>query len=161
MSKSICIILARGGSKRIPKKNIKIFHGRPIIEYSIEAARKSALFDEIMVSTDDSEISKIALKCGASVPFLRSKKNSDDFSTTFDVLEEVLLQYKNDFEYACCLYACAPFISGQKLINAFNKIKKFNFDCVFPIIKYSFPIQRALRCNGINIEFLYPCRCNI
>ena len=93
-SKNICIIPARGGSKRIPKKNIKLFLGKEIIAYSIEAAIKSNLFDEVMVSTDDPTIKKIAVEYGAKVPFYRSKKTSDDFANTYDVLEEVLNEYK-------------------------------------------------------------------
>mgnify|MGYP006089873943 CR=1 FL=1 len=156
MNKSICIILARGGSKRIPKKNIKLFHGKPIIEYSIIAAKKSGLFNEIIVSTDDKEIAEIASKCGASVPFLRSKKNSDDYSTTYDVVEEVLNKYEDNYEYVCCLYACAPFVNENKLINAFDKLIKFNLDCVFPIMEFNFPIQRALKCNGNIVSFCNP-----
>jgi N-acylneuraminate cytidylyltransferase len=91
---NLCIIPARGGSKRIPRKNIKNFLGKPIIAYSIEAALKSNLFDEVMVSTDDEEIAKVAIQYGAKVPFIRSKKNADDFATTIDVLSEVLHQYK-------------------------------------------------------------------
>lgn len=111
MSK-ICIIPARGGSKRIPRKNIKIFLGKPIIAYSIQAAIKSNLFDVVMVSTDDFEIAEIAKSYGASVPFMRSKENSDDYSGTFDVIKEVLESYKKEgvyFNQACCIYPTAPF----------------------------------------------------
>lgn len=143
---NLAIIPARGGSKRIPKKNIKDFLGKPIIAYSIEAALKSNLFDEVMVSTDDEDIAKIALKYGAKVPFLRSKENANDFATTFDVIEEVLLKYKAKgevFESACCIYSCAPFVSLENLKEAHLKLK--DFDTVFPVVKYGFPIQRALR----------------
>ncbi len=143
---NLAIIPARGGSKRIPRKNIKTFLGKPIIVYSIEAALKSNLFDEVMVSTDDEEIAKIAKEYGAKVPFLRSNKNANDFATTFDVIEEVLLNYKEEdkeFENTCCIYPCAPFISVKKLAEAFQKLQ--NFDSVFPVVKYGFPIQRALR----------------
>ena len=155
MNKSICIILARGGSKRIPKKNIKPFFGKPIIEYSIMAAKESDLFEEVIVSTDDKEIADISKKCGASVPFYRSKKNSDDFSTTYDVIKEVLSNLKIEYEYVCCLYACAPFITGKKLRHAYEKLLKLNLDCVFPIIEYSFPIQRALKCDNDKVSFCY------
>ena len=101
MNRAICIIPARGGSKRIPKKNIKRFFGKPIIEYSIIAAKESGLFKEIIVSTDDNEIADIALRCGASVPFFRSKKNSDDHSTTYDVIEEVLYKVEDNYVYVC------------------------------------------------------------
>lgn len=156
MNKSICIILARGGSKRIPKKNIKHFYGKPIIEYSIMAAKESNLFEEVIVSTDDKEIADISEKCGASVPFYRSKKNSDDFSTTYDVIKEVLSNFKIEYEYVCCLYACAPFITGKRLRHAYEKLLKLNLDCVFPIIEYSFPIQRALKCDDDKVSFCYP-----
>lgn len=144
---NLCIIPARGGSKRIPRKNIKYFLGKPIIAYSIQAALDSLLFDEVMVSTDDSEIAKIAVKYGAKVPFKRSDKNSDDFATTFDVIEEVIISYKNEgreFDNVCCLYACAPFVTKELILESFQKLKSNNFDTVFPVIPYSFPIQRAL-----------------
>ena len=144
---NLCIIPARGGSKRIPRKNIKPFLGKPIIAYSIEAALNSGLFSEVMVSTDDEEIAVIAKKYGASVPFIRSSDNSSDFATTYNVLEEVITSYKNEgkrFDYVCCLYACAPFVTKEILSESFNKLKSNNFDTVFPIIAYSFPIQRAL-----------------
>lgn len=144
---NICIIPARGGSKRIPRKNIKPFLGKPIIAYSIQAAIDSGLFDEIMVSTDDKEIAEIAKQYGAKVPFLRSEKNSDDFATTFDVIEEVINAYKAngmEFDNLCCLYSCAPFVNGQTLNSGVKLLTKNRFDTVFPILAFSFPIQRAL-----------------
>lgn len=150
---NICIIPARGGSKRIPKKNIKSFLGKPIIAYSIEAAIQSNLFSKVMVSTDCQETVEIALKYGAEIPFMRSKKNSDDFATTFDVITEVLNEYKqNEFEFdnACCIYACAPFVNGEKITTAYNKLLTNKFDTVFPIMEYSFPIQRAVKKNKNN-----------
>ncbi len=145
---NICIIPARGGSKRIPRKNIKLFLGKPIIAYSIEAALQSGLFEEVMVSTDDEEIAKIAKQYGANVPFLRSAKNSDDFATTFDVIEEVVLKYKEglntQFDNVCCLYSCAPFVTGETLKLAYQELENKQFDTVFPVIAFSFPIQRAL-----------------
>jgi pseudaminic acid cytidylyltransferase len=144
----IAIIPARGGSKRIPKKNIKSFLGKPIIAYSIEAAIKSNLFDQVIVSTDDKEIADIALQHGALVPFTRSEKNSDDFATTFDIIEEVLRWYQKQnitIELACCLYATAPFITSELLHEALKKLISNQFDTVFPVIRYSFPIQRAIK----------------
>ncbi len=144
---NICIIPARGGSKRIPRKNIKPFLGKPIIAYSIQAALDSGLFDEIMVSTDDNEIAKIAEQYGAKVPFLRSEKNSDDFATTFDVIEEVINAYKAngmEFDNLCCLYSCAPFVNGLTLNYGVKLLTENRFDTVFPILAFSFPIQRAL-----------------
>jgi pseudaminic acid cytidylyltransferase len=157
---NLCIIPARGGSKRIPRKNIKDFLGKPIIAYSIEAALKSELFDEVMVSTDDTEIAEFAIKYGAKVPFMRSKKNSNDFATTFEVIEEVVLKYKTlglIFEYTCCLYSCAPFVTSIKLYRSFEIMLNRKFDSVFPVMIFGSPIQRALKLRNDNkIDFYYP-----
>jgi pseudaminic acid cytidylyltransferase len=145
---SIAIIPARGGSKRIPRKNIRDFAGKPIIAYAIEAAVNSNLYDEVVVSTDDIEIATIAKVYGASVPFLRSDENSNDFATTVDVLIEVLDWYKNQnktFEIATCIYACAPFVNSELLKSSFQQLNETKSDCVFPVLAYSHPIQRALR----------------
>jgi pseudaminic acid cytidylyltransferase len=145
---NIAIIPARGGSKRIPRKNIREFLGKPIIAYSIEAAMNSNLYDEVVVSTDDAEIATIAKQYGAKVPFLRSEKNSNDFATTVDVLMEVLDWYQNQnqtFEIATCIYACAPFVTSELLKSSFQKLKETKSDCVFPVLAYSHPIQRALK----------------
>lgn len=148
MKKKIAIIPARGGSKRIPRKNIKLFLDKPIIAYSIEAALKSELFDEVMVSTDDPEIAEIALSYGAKVPFFRSDLNSNDIATTADVLIEVLEKYKINqnitFEYACCLYPTAPLVQVKELLEGFNLIKNHGFDSVFPIVAFSYPVWRSL-----------------
>ena len=147
---NVAIITARGGSKRIPRKNIKPFLGRPIIKYSIDAALKSKCFDEVMVSTDDEEIAKIAKKLGAKVPFIRSAKNSDDKATTAAALLEVLEEYNKlglNFEYACCIYPAAPFVTSLKLKDSFEILKKANADSIFPVVQYSYPIQRALEIN--------------
>ncbi|MBW2962888.1 pseudaminic acid cytidylyltransferase [Mesonia aestuariivivens] len=155
---NLCIIPARGGSKRIPRKNIKDFLGKPIIAYSIETAIKSGLFDEVMVSTDDEEIAEIAKKYGARVPFLRSKEKANDVATTFDVIEEVLLNYKKErisFDNACCIYPCAPFVTSSRLTESFKMLS--NYDTVFPVVKYGFPIQRALKMeNQQKILFIQP-----
>ena len=145
---NLAIIPARGGSKRIPEKNIKDFLGKPIIAYSIETALESGLFDEVMVSTDDEKIADIAIKYGATVPFLRSKKNSDDFATTVDVLLEVLLQYEKigkSYSNACCIYSTAPFISSERLSQGFKKLLSENRSSVFPVVQFSYPIWRGLR----------------
>lgn len=156
----LCIIPARGGSKRIPKKNIKNFLGKPIIAYSIEAALKSRLFDEVMVSTNDNQIAKIAKKFGAKVPFLRSEKNSDDFATTYDVIEEVIYTYKKnnqEFETVCCIYATAPFVTPLSIINAYNLMINKGYNSVFPVLEFSFPIQRALKIDSSNkIQLFQP-----
>ena len=115
---SVAIITARGGSKRIPKKNIKDFCGKPIIAYSIEAALNAECFDEIMVSTDSREIAETAVRYGAKVPFMRSEKTSNDFAATADVIKEVLEEYEKlgkSFEWLCCIYPTAPFLKGEVL----------------------------------------------
>lgn len=157
---NLCIIPARGGSKRIVRKNIKLFLGKPIIAYSIEAAITSGLFDEVMVSTDDAEIAEIAISYGAKVPFLRSEANANDHATTFDVVQEVLSAYQSlgkNFEYTCCFYSCAPFVTADKLSSGLALLKKNNFDTVFPVMAFGFPIQRALKIgNTAKIDFFYP-----
>lgn len=153
----ICIIPARGGSKRIPRKNIKLFLGKPIISYSIKAAIDSKLFDEVMVSTEDQEIMSISENLGASIPFKRSEKLSDDFTSTFDVLNDVLNRYSKNgknYDYACCLYPTAPFITSKILEEAFDLMLKNSYDSVFPIIEYGHPIQRAIRLNNKKIEYV-------
>lgn len=145
--KSIAIIPARGGSKRIPRKNIKDFLGKPIIAYSIEAAVQSGVFDEIMVSTDDEEIADVARKYGAQVPFLRSAETSNDFATTADVINEVLNWYEernNKYDIVCCLYATAPFVNADKLCQALELIKGDNFDSAFSCTSFSYPVLRGL-----------------
>lgn len=159
----LCIIPARGGSKRIPRKNIKNFLGKPIIAYSIEAAIKSGLFSEVMVSTDDIEIAEVAKEYGASVPFFRSDYNSNDFATTMDVLVEVVDKYKKEgmyFKSVCCIYATSPFVSPEILQNSFDVYNKKDFDSLFPVIKYSFPIQRSLSVDDNKITFNYPENAN-
>jgi|TARA_B110000090_G_C13276869_1_gene406470 pseudaminic acid cytidylyltransferase len=161
---NICIIPARGGSKRIPRKNIKEFLGKPIIAYSIKAAIDSKLFDEVIVSTDDLEIANIAKKYGAKVPFMRSAKNSNDFATTFDVIEEVINNYKNksiEFDNLCCLYPCAPFVNPDILQRAYNQLIEKVFDSIFPVIAYGFPIQRALRINQGKASMIFEENLNV
>lgn len=144
---ALAIITARGGSKRIPHKNIKNFCGKPILAYSIDAALKSGVFDEVMVSTDSEEIAQAAKKYGASIPFNRSKKNADDFATTSDVLLEVLEEYERigkSFEIACCIYPTAPFVTPERLIEAVNLLEKTKADIVMPMVAFSYPPQRGL-----------------
>lgn len=156
--KKIAIIPARGGSKRIPNKNINFFFGKPIIAYSIEAALKSDLYDEVMVSTDCEAIAKVAKEYGAKVPYIRSAKNSNDFATTVDVLLEVLNWYRKnkfEFEFASCIYACAPFVNAKVLQDSLDILLTKKCDCVFPVLAYPHPIQRALNLldNGSVIPF--------
>ena len=156
---NIAIIPARGGSKRIPRKNSRPFLGKPIIAYVIDAALKSGLFGEIMVSTDDTEIAAIAQHYGASVPFLRTAKTADDFATTADVLTEVLTQYEQRetvFDYACCLYPTAPFITPDLLRRAFSMLTDRDFDTVYPVQRFSFPIQRAVLLRDEKITWFQP-----
>ncbi len=159
-NKNICIIPARGGSKRIPKKNVKLFLGKPIISYSIELAIKSKLFDEIMVSTDDDEIAEIAIKSGASVPFFRSSKNSDDFAPTLDVIQEVRLDYlrlNKIFDYVCCIYPTAPLVNVSDLVKGYDLIKMKQNDMVYPITEFSYPILRCVTIDSNeNVKMKWP-----
>lgn len=157
-AKSIAVITARGGSKRIYKKNIKDFLGKPIIQYSIEAAINSLIFDEVMVSTDDDEIAGISLKLGAAVPFMRSEKTSDDYATTTDVIEEVLNKYKKigfEFNKLCCIYPTAPFITPEKLKTAMSMLTE-GIDSVIPVVPFSFPPQRGFIIESEKIKFRWP-----
>ena len=156
MKNNVCIITARGGSKRIPKKNIKEFCGKPIIAYSIEAAIESGMFCEVMVSTDDEEIAEISKSYGASVPFMRDEKTSDDYASTADVLREVLERYEETdvhFDNFCCVYPTAPFVSASKLRDSgallFESVR-----AVVPVVQFSFPPQRAFRIKNECIELI-------
>lgn len=156
---NIAIIPARGGSKRIHKKNIKLFLGTPIIAYSIRVAVESGLFDEILVSTDNLEIATIAESYGANVPFMRSHENSNDFATTSDVIEEVIGELKKQnkiFDNICCIYSCAPFIKTENLKEAYKLMLDNDYETVFPVIPYSTKIQRALKIKNNKIEMIYP-----
>ena len=144
----LAIIPARGGSKRIPKKNIKKFHGKPLIAYSIEAAIKSKLFDKVVVSTDDHEIADIAKQHGAEVPFIRPAKLSDDYSTTKDVIDHALDFFsENGFEceYLCTIYATAPFLMSEYLVEGFEKLKDSDAVNAFSCTSMPFPIQRTFK----------------
>lgn len=148
MSKYIAVIPARGGSKRIPLKNIRNFLGKPIIAYTIQVARSSGLFDEIMVSTDNNEIAKVAKDYGATVPFMRSERNSDDFTGPGDVVYEVLQEYEKEgreFEMGCCLLPTAPLMTVESLQSGYKLINESEFEVVFPIAKFDYPIWRSLR----------------
>lgn len=156
---SIAIITARGGSKRIPKKNIKEFCGKPIIAYSIESARNSGVFDEVMVSTDSEEIAEIAKTYGASVPFMRSEATSNDYATTADVLAEVINEYQKinkSFDSFCCLYPTAPFVTSSRLEEAMKKLNESDADSLMSVVQFSFPPQRALLIKDGKITYQYP-----
>ena len=156
---AVAIITARGGSKRIPRKNIRPFLGKPIIAYAIETARQSGLFDEVMVSTDDDEIADIALSFGASVPFRRSAQTANDFATTPDVLLEVLAEYEQrgqTFDVGCCIYPVAPLITVELLQRAHDKLQAGRFDSVYPVQRFSFPIQRAFHLRNDRLGWFQP-----
>lgn len=147
--KNLCIIPARGGSKRIPRKNIKEFKGAPIISYSIKAALESNLFDEIMVSTEDKEIAEIANSFGVSIPFFRSERNANDYATTSDVLIEVIRDYNKigkEFENICCIYPTAPFVSSKRLFEGYEKLLN-GADSVLPVLSFDHPIWRSFKLN--------------
>lgn len=156
----IAIITARGGSKRIPNKNIKDFCGKPIIAYSIKAALESQLFSEVMVSTDSEKIAEIAKEYGAEVPFLRSAKTSDDYATTADVIVEVLKAYQErnqHFMYACCLYPTAPFVTPRKLKEAMKIMEEKEPIEIMPVVQFSCPPQRSLVIDEDgNMGYRYP-----
>ena len=156
---SLAIITARGGSKRIPRKNIKDFLGKPIIAYSIEAALGSGVFDEVMVSTDDKEIATIAEKFGAKVPFFRSEATSNDTATTNDVLMEVINEYEKrgkKFDYCACIYPTAPFVTSEKLKKANEMILSNKVDTLIPVVSFSYPPKRALVIRDERLVFKYP-----
>ena len=157
--KSVAIITARGGSKRIPRKNIKEFCGKPILAYSIEAALTSGIFDTVMVSTDDEEIAEIAKQYGAEVPFYRSEKTANDYATTNDVLLEVLEEYEKrgeHFDLACCIYPTAPFVTAQKLKAAVEQLNASDADTLIPVVAFSYPPQRAMIVKDGRLVFEYP-----
>lgn len=159
MAKSLVIITARGGSKRIPHKNIKEFCGKPIIAYSIEAALKAGIFDEVMVSTDDEEIAKVARQYGASVPFLRSAENANDYATTAEVLVEVLEEYQKigkEYESICCIYPTAPFVTAEKLQNAMRLLQNNKVQTVMPVVEFSFPPMRGMYIRDEQLQYAYP-----
>jgi len=157
--RNIAIITARGGSKRIPQKNIKEFCGRPIIEYSIKAALDAGIYDEVMVSTDNEEIADVARAAGAKVPFLRSEKTSGDFATTADVILEVIETYEKlgeIFDYASCIYPTAPFVTAEKLREGMDILKKKRGDMIMPVVRFSFPPQRSMVFDGDFIKPRWP-----
>lgn len=161
---NIAIIPARGGSKRIPKKNIKLFNGKPIISYAIETALSANIFDKVIVSTDSDEIATVAKKYGAEIPFLRSKSLADDFSGIHEVISDSLKQMRAiglQYDYACCIYATAPFIDRRDLVQGYEKIKTNNKKVVIGATNYSYPVQRSFFVNSSSeIEMLFPERFN-
>jgi N-acylneuraminate cytidylyltransferase len=157
---AIAIITARGGSKRIPRKNIRPFRGMPIIGYSIKAAQEAGCFDEVMVSTDDREIAHVAMSFGARVPFMRSAQTSDDRATTADVLVEVLTEFSRTgrtFDVACCIYPTAPFVTAASLAEGFRILQDDpDLDSVLPVVRFSYPIQRAVKIENDRLTMIWP-----
>lgn len=156
---AVAIITARGGSKRIPGKNSRIFLGKPMLVYSVEAALSAGIFREVMVSTDDEEIARIAREAGASVPFMRSEKTADDFATTDDVLMEVLKMYEEQgkvFDYMACIYPTAPFVTAKKLREAMRLLIEKEGSGVMPVVRYSFPPQRGMAVRDGKLVYCYP-----
>ena len=157
--RKIAIITARGGSKRIPRKNIRPFLGKPIMAYSIEAALQSNIFDEVMVSTEDEEIAALARRYGAKVPFYRSEKTSGDFAGTNDVLLEVLEEYEKrgeHLELGCCIYPTAPFVTAAKLKDALGRLEGSGADTLIPVVAFSYPPQRAMVVREDRLVFESP-----
>lgn len=155
----LAVITARGGSKRIPGKNIKNFCGKPMIAYSIEAAKNSGIFDIIMVSTDSKEIAETAKSFGVEVPFFRSQKNSGDFASTADVLTEVIDAYQRDgkeFDYLACIYPTAPFLTGEKMKLAFEMLKASGADSLIPVVRFGYPPQRGFLVESSHVRYQYP-----
>lgn len=157
---NIAIIPARGGSKRIPRKNIKEFHGKPMIAYSIEAALNSRCFDKVIVSTDDAEIANVAIKYGAEVPFMRPEHISDDYSTTLDVIKhavEFTVLQGWGVKNVCCVYATAPFLIPEFIQRGFVELTSSKTDYAFSATSFPFPIQRALKLIGEQVvEMFHP-----
>lgn len=156
----IAVIPARGGSKRIPRKNIKEFAGKPIIAWSVEAAKKTRLFDKVVVSTDDKEIANVASCCGAEVPFMRPEELADDFTGTNTVIKHAIQWYINQgisVDYACCIYATAPFLQPYYLKEGHDRLIASNKSFAFSVTSFPFPIQRAIRINAQNlVEAIWP-----
>lgn len=145
--KILAIIPARGGSKRIERKNVKPFAGVPVIAYSIRAALRAGCFDEVMVSTDDDEIAEVARRYGAEVPFMRSEATANDYATTADVIREVVESYRKmgkEFDAIACIYATAPFVTDRRLADAAGIITRGEARGAFTCVEYSYPIQRSL-----------------
>ena len=156
----IAVIPARGGSKRIPRKNIRMFCGRPIIAFSISAAKESQLFDQIVVSTDDEEIASVARDCGATTPFIRPNEISDDFTGTNAVVKHAINWFAgqgHDVAYACCIYATAPLIQARFIRDGYDILVGSDAAFAFSVTSYAFPIQRALRLTPDGrVDAMYP-----
>ena len=154
---ALCVIPARGGSKRIPRKNVKDFLGKPLIAYSIEAALNSGVFERVIVSTDDAEIAYVAVKFGAQVPFMRDAALSDDYATSSDAVADAARRLGGGYSHVCCLYATAPLITGEILREAYGKFEEAECEFLFSSTEFSFPIQRAIRLGDDGaVNMFYP-----
>ena len=155
----LAVIPARGGSKRIPRKNIKSFLGKPIMAYSIAAALESGIFDEVMVSTEDEEIAAIARQYGASVPFMRSPEAASDTAVDNDVIREVVKEYEKrgkTFDYMAYIYPCAPFVTAERLRETIQLLDENDVTAISPVSKFNTPPQRGLVMRNGRLEFQYP-----
>lgn len=158
---SVAIIPARGGSKRIPRKNIKTFVDKPIIALAIEKALASKLFDRVIVSTEDEEIAAVAKEYGAEVPFLRSKSTASDTATTAEVIHEVLADLKSEgqeYDFACCIYPTSPLLRIEALVEGHERLRTEGYDSVIPVVAFSYPIQRSLKLESdkMKVSFNWP-----
>ncbi|MEA1989466.1 MAG: pseudaminic acid cytidylyltransferase [Pseudomonadota bacterium] len=156
----LCVIPARGGSKRIPRKNVKSFNGKPMIAYSIQAAIHSGCFDKVIVSTDDLEIAEIAKQYGAEVPFMRPEELSNDYAGTLPVIKHAIEWFDNVGDsptQVCCLYATAPFVTVGNLQKAYQQLQDTQAEYCFTVTSFPFPIQRAIKLSAQNrVEMFYP-----
>jgi len=158
-ARNLAIIPARGGSKRLPGKNTRLFCGKPIITYSIRAALDSDLFSEVMVSTDDDTIAEVAKTCGAAVPFLRGAAASNDTAGLAEAVEEVLLEYSRramDFGNFCVILATAPFVTTVRLRQAFDLMESTRADAALPVVAFGYPVQRALKLDDGKVSMIWP-----
>jgi pseudaminic acid cytidylyltransferase len=157
---TVAIIPARGGSKRIPRKNIRSFASRPIIAYSIDAAKEAGCFSDVIISTEDQEIADVARSCGATVPFMRSRNLADDASGISEVLKEVVGNYeiwaKRSIDFICCILPTAPFVLAKNIFDGYRLISDNEINAVISVTQYSYPIQRALNANGRYISMIWP-----
>ncbi|MFP8965836.1 pseudaminic acid cytidylyltransferase [Pokkaliibacter sp. CJK22405] len=160
MSSRVAVIPARGGSKRIPRKNIRPFAGRPLISYSIQAALDSGVCDRVLVSTDDEEIAEVARTCGAEVPFVRPADLSDDFTGTGAVVNHALRELEHSgvaIDYVCCIYATAPLIRAERVRAAFEALAQApEMSHAFSVGRYGYPVMRSLVSEGQGVRMLFP-----
>lgn len=157
---AVAIILARGGSKRIPRKNVRPFLGQPVLQFPIKAALNAGCFDEVMVSTDDDEIAEVSLAAGAVTPFRRTERNSGDHSTTTSALLEVIQQYRDagrEWDYVCGMYAATPLVTPKHLQDGWDLLRASDqHDTVLPVIRFGYPIQRAFGINNGLLKLMHP-----